>query len=66
MEALMAGYEGARPLSDAEREAMPMLLRGAALRFLLTRLYDFLISLRCGGEGERPVGIFAQASVLHF
>jgi homoserine kinase type II len=42
MEALMGGYESVRPLSQAERNAMPLLLRGAALRFLLTRLYDFL------------------------
>ncbi|MBI3419181.1 MAG: homoserine kinase [Proteobacteria bacterium] len=42
MEALISGYESGRPLSEAEREALPLLLRGAALRFLLTRLYDKL------------------------
>ena len=31
-----------RPLSGAEVEALPILCRGAALRFLLTRLYDWL------------------------
>ena len=31
-----------RALSTAEREALPMLARGAALRFLLTRLVDWL------------------------
>ena len=30
------------PLSDAERAALPVLCRGAAIRFLLTRLYDWL------------------------
>jgi homoserine kinase type II len=29
-------------LSDAEQDALPLLSRGAALRFLLTRLVDFL------------------------
>jgi homoserine kinase type II len=29
-------------LTDAERAALPLLARGAALRFLLTRLYDWL------------------------
>jgi homoserine kinase type II len=29
-------------LSDAEERALPLLARGAALRFLLTRLVDFL------------------------
>jgi homoserine kinase type II len=40
--ALLRGYEELRPLSPAEREAMPLLARGAALRFLLTRAYDWL------------------------
>ena len=31
-----------RPFSDAELEALPLLARGSALRFLLTRLYDVL------------------------
>jgi homoserine kinase type II len=34
-------YEKVRKLSPQEREAMPVLLRGAALRFLLTRAYDW-------------------------
>ena len=29
-------------LSDAEQDALPLLARGAALRFLLTRLVDWL------------------------
>ena len=40
--ALLAGYESAFPLSDAERAALPILCRGAALRFLLTRAWDWL------------------------
>lgn len=40
--AMAESYVAARPLSRDERAAMPILLRGAALRFLLTRLYDFL------------------------
>ena len=40
--ALLEGYDSVRPLSDAEREAMPILARGAAMRFLLTRSYDWL------------------------
>lgn len=35
-------YAKARALSDAERAALPVLLRGAALRFLLTRSHDWL------------------------
>lgn len=39
---LLGAYESLRPLSAAERAALPDLLRGAALRFLLTRLYDWV------------------------
>ena len=37
---LLAGYESVRPLTRAEKDCMPILARGAAMRFLLTRLYD--------------------------
>ncbi len=40
--ALLQGYGSVRPLSGAERAALPVLCQGAALRFLLTRLYDWL------------------------
>jgi len=37
---LIAAYRARRELSTAEIAALPVLARGAALRFLLTRLYD--------------------------
>jgi homoserine kinase type II len=40
--ALLQAYAGKRALSDAERAALPLLARGAATRFLLTRLVDWL------------------------
>ena len=40
--ALLTRYEAVRPLSPAEYAALPALARGSALRFLLTRLYDWL------------------------
>jgi homoserine kinase type II len=40
--ALLRGYETIRPLSAEERAALPVLCRGAAIRFLLTRLYDWV------------------------
>ena len=39
---LIGGYRRARPLSMAELAALPLLARGSALRFLLTRLFDWL------------------------
>jgi homoserine kinase type II len=40
--ALMAGYQAVRPLGPEEVGALPVLARGAALRFMLTRLVDWL------------------------
>jgi homoserine kinase type II len=40
--ALLAGYQSVRPLSAHEADALPLLTRGSALRFMLTRLYDWL------------------------
>lgn len=39
--AMTAGYESRRPLSPDERNALPLLTRGAAMRFFLTRLHDW-------------------------
>jgi len=39
---LLASYQAVRPLAAAELAALPLLARGSALRFLLTRLYDWL------------------------
>jgi homoserine kinase type II len=39
---LLESYRRARPLSSVELAALPLLARGSALRFLLTRLFDWL------------------------
>lgn len=39
---MIAAYEAKRPLSAGEVEALPTLCAGAAIRFLLTRLHDWL------------------------
>ena len=38
---LLQAYARVRPLSEEERAALPLLARGAAMRFLLTRLVDW-------------------------
>ena len=40
--ALLGGYEAVRPLSTGERAALPVLARGAALRFALSRAFDWI------------------------
>lgn len=42
--ALLSGYESVRKLTADEVEALPLLCRGSALRFFLTRLYDWLMT----------------------
>ncbi|MFP6729855.1 MAG: homoserine kinase [Alphaproteobacteria bacterium] len=39
---LLVSYGRVRPFSEAEMAALPLLARGSALRFLLTRLYDWV------------------------
>jgi homoserine kinase type II len=38
---LLAAYRAERPFTPRELDALPLLARGAALRFLLTRLFDW-------------------------
>jgi len=40
--ALMSGYQNMRPLAPEEIDAVPILGAGAAMRFLTTRLFDWL------------------------
>ncbi|HYZ65078.1 MAG TPA: phosphotransferase, partial [Acetobacteraceae bacterium] len=39
---MLRAYAATRPLSPAELAALPVLCQGAALRFLLTRLFDWV------------------------
>lgn len=39
---MLSSYGKVRELSDQEHDALPILARGAAMRFLLTRIYDWL------------------------
>lgn len=61
---LITQYETVRPLTPAERAALPRLARGAALRFLLTRLYDWLNQVP--GAMVRPKDPLEYAQKLRF
>ena len=40
--AMLKGYTDLRPLTKTEQNALPILAKGAAMRFFLTRLYDWI------------------------
>ena len=42
-QSLLAAYNTERPLETAERELLPAMLRGGALRFWISRLWDFYL-----------------------
>lgn len=67
--ALIGAYAAVRPLWAAERAALPVLCRGAAIRFLLTRLYDWtntppgaLVTRKDPLEYLRKLRFFAAAA----
>ncbi len=69
--ALVAGYEAVRPLSAAERDALPVLAHGAAMRFFLTRLNDWgatpagaLVKPKDPLEYERKLAVHRSAPDL--
>ncbi len=56
--ALMRAYDRARPLTREERDAFPLALRAAALRFWLSRLDDL--------HSPRPAQLLTPHDPLHF
>ena len=61
---LMSAYHSVRPLNKEEVDAMPLFARGAAFRFLLTRLYDWLN--RVEGALVEPKDPLEYARKLNF
>ena len=61
---MLDGYRAVRPLAPEEAEALPILARGAALRFMLTRLVDWLnVPPGRPGEAQGSARISRQAAV---
>jgi homoserine kinase type II len=64
-QALLKGYESVRPLTPQERDALPLLARGAALRFLLTRAYDWLHTASNALVKRKEPGEFLRRLKFH-
>lgn len=53
---MVQAYQALRPLTAQELENLPILLRGAALRFLLTRAYDWVHQAQqAAGSPKNPL-----------
>ena len=61
---MLQAYRAKRPITPAEIAALPLLARGSALRFLLTRLYDWLN--HPSGAFVRPKDPMEYAKKLRF
>ena len=61
---MLAAYHRERSTSEAEIAALPTIARGAAIRFLLTRLYDWLNHPR--GAFVKPKDPQEYLSILQF
>ncbi len=61
---LLKAYIKVRPLNEAEIKAVPILARGAAIRFLLTRLFDWLNHPE--GAFVKPKDPLEYATILNF
>ena len=64
-QALLKGYQSVRALAPAECEALPLLARGAALRFLLTRAYDWLHTSRDALVSRKDPNEFLRRLKFH-
>ena len=42
VKSLIKGYQNVRKISKKEKDSLNILCRGAALRYLLTRVYDYI------------------------
>lgn len=62
---LLEGYQSVRPLSSEERQALPILARGASMRFLSTRAYDWLHTPDDALVTRKDPMAFARRSVFY-
>jgi homoserine kinase type II len=58
-------YSRRRPVSREELEALPILCRGAAMRFLLTRLYDWVNTPEGAMVKRKDPGEYLHKLVFH-
>ena len=62
---LINGYENIRPFSNKEKEALNILCRGAALRYLLTRIYDYFNTSKTALIQIKDPNEYLQKLIIH-
>ena len=64
-QALLKGYSSVRQLEPDERASLPVLARGAALRFLLTRAHDWLMTSKTALVAPHDPGDYLRRLRFH-
>ena len=62
---LINGYESIRPFSKKEKNALHILCRGAALRYLLTRIYDYFNTPKTALIQIKDPNEYLQKLIIH-
>ena len=62
---LINGYESIRPFSKKEKSALNILCRGAALRYLLTRIYDYFNTPKTALIQIKDPNEYLQKLIIH-
>ena len=62
---LIDGYETIRTISKKEKDALNILCRGAALRYLLTRIYDYFNTPKTALIQVKEPNEYFQKLIIH-
>ena len=62
---LIDGYESIRPFSKKEKDSLNTLCRGAALRYLLTRIYDYFNTPKTALIQIKDPNEYLQKLIIH-
>ena len=62
---LINGYESVRILSKKEKNSLNVLCRGAALRYLLTRIYDYFNTPKTAFIKIKDPNEYLQKLIIH-
>ena len=62
---LIDGYESVRVFTKKERDSLNILCRGAALRYLLTRIYDYFNTPKTALIKIKDPNEYLQKLIIH-